>query len=228
MAVSMTRRYQNYQPEINTYVPACNFAADFSDDTVQRVSFGTPAVAAAADILSAQSIAAAGTTQRASLLSYRSTARFGRNVKVVASGAATSTVTPRGRDYWGQPMYEVLTLNGATPVLGLKAFYLLDSVAYTLTAAVTINVGWGASFGLLYKAVKVLSEEADGAVQTVGTLTAPVLTDPMTSTTGDPRGTYVPNVTPDGAKDITGLFVFDNSVNAAGNGGLMGIQHVYA
>jgi hypothetical protein len=55
----------------------------------------------------------------------------------------------------------------------------------------------------------------------------PDLTDPQTTTTGDPRGTYEPNLTPDGSEIIVSI-VGDPSVNASGNGGLYGIKHVIA
>lgn len=57
--------------------------------------------------------------------------------------------------------------------------------------------------------------------------TLPVLTDPQTLTTGDPRGTYEPILTPDGSEIIVGL-IGDPSYNAAGNGGYHGIKHVIA
>lgn len=58
--------------------------------------------------------------------------------------------------------------------------------------------------------------------------TPPILTDPQTPSTGDPRGTYEPNVTPDGTSEIIIGLVGDPFINAAGNGGLMGIRHVVA
>ena len=53
-------------------------------------------------------------------------------------------------------------------------------------------------------------------------------TDAATVTTGDPRGTYEPLVTMDGAKEIEVALNGDPSVNSSGNGGLHGIQHYYA
>jgi hypothetical protein len=55
----------------------------------------------------------------------------------------------------------------------------------------------------------------------------PDLTDPGTTTTGDPRGTYESITTPAGFEIIVGL-VGDNAINAANNGGLLGIKHVVA
>lgn len=52
----------------------------------------------------------------------------------------------------------------------------------------------------------------------------PDTTDPATASTGDPRGTYLPAATPNGAIEFIVGYVADSSVNAAGNGGLYGIQ----
>lgn len=224
MAVNISKRNAGYHPDINCYVPKCDYMAGLENGTA-RISFGTPAVTAAAGILSAQSINAAVTVYRASLLSYRSDAAFGRNLVVVASGAATSTVDAYGRDFYGQPMRETLTLNGTTPVVGVKAFYVLDSIVCGATSSTTINLGWGTKFGLPAKCVNVIKETADGVTANAGTLTAPVLTDPQTATTGDPRGLYVPTTTPDGSKQIVIVAEFDNSVNSSDNGGYMGIAH---
>jgi hypothetical protein len=210
---------------INSYVPAMKYAADMVIDGVTRISFGAPAVASATLIVNASSINAAVTK---SALTYTADATYGRAVQMVLSGAGTPTVQVFGRDFWGQPMSETMTGNGTTPVLGKKAFKYIDSWSSTLVAATTINIGTQNIFGLPYKCVKVLSEEADGVIATIGTLTAPVLTDPQTATTGDPRGTYTPNTTPDGSKVLTIYALFDNSTNAAGNGGLMGIKQVSA
>lgn len=223
----MTKQVPTYLPRrINRYVPSMAYAVDAEDGKITNLSFGTPAASAAAGILSAQSISPAGSTT--TLLSSQSDAAFGRNVIVIASGAATSTVSIRGRDYWGQPMIETLTLNGANSVVGLKAFYTLDSVAWTNTNATTINLGWGTSLGYPYKVEKVLIENLNDAPGTVGTPTVPVLTDPQTATTGDPRGTYVTNASMNGTNVIDIAVIASAKANAAGNGGLQGIAHFYS
>jgi len=56
--------------------------------------------------------------------------------------------------------------------------------------------------------------------------TLPVLTDPQTTTTGDPRGTYESIATFDGSTEIIVGLVGDPSYNSSGNGGLHGIKHV--
>lgn len=78
------------------------------------------------------------------------------------------------------------------------------------------------------------SAAASAAGDTVGvTLTPtqfllPDLTDPATSITGEPRGSYEPVATMDGVKEIRVGLVGDNQVNASNNGGLHGIQHFFA
>lgn len=53
------------------------------------------------------------------------------------------------------------------------------------------------------------------------------LTDPMTTITGDPRGTYDPLTAPAGVEIIVNM-IGDNAVNASNNGGLHGIRHEFA
>lgn len=225
MAETHSKQYPEYAPEINRYVPACTFAGDVSLGGIVQVDFGAPAVTSATGILSARSIDTAATVQRASLTSYRSDARFGRNLIVRASGAATSTVDAYGRDFYGQPIRETLTLNNTTSVTGLKSFMVLDRVVCGATTSITIDLGWGTRMGLPYKITSVIKETADGVTASAGTLTAPVLTDPQTATTGDPRGQYAPTTTPDGSKQLSIVAIVDDGVNASGNGGLMGIAH---
>lgn len=238
----MTQRVGKFRPRrVSQYCPAMSYAADMIHLGPYEVKFGPVAVASATNILSGQSIATATDTITAgvSLLqdntdpvntSYQAEfpygPGFGRNIQVVASGAATSTVTIYGRDYLGQAMAETLTLNGATPVLGLKAFKWIDKIAWTATSATTINVGTGAKLGLPYRMQNVLEEMSDRArVATLGTFVSGVLTDPQTATTGDPRGTYVPNTTPDGSKYLAAVFQPNSFINSSGNGGLHGIAH---
>jgi hypothetical protein len=214
----------------NMYVPAMQYTSE-SDAGVLFVDFGPVAAADADAIADGVDIATAGTSVNftGTVPDVVSPNPFGTNVTVVASGAATSTVTVRGWDYYGQPMLETLTLNGATPVAGKKAFMQVLNYSFGATAATTIDIGWGTQLGLPYKCVKVLSEEEDGTPKsTLGTLTAPVLTDPATATTGDPRGTYVPNTTVNGVKHVTARIFIDNGINASGNGGLMGVKHYFA
>lgn len=230
MTMTSTRRFAEYHPEINQYVPAMEYAADLGDGMVANIDFTTPSggflpTVDTDGILDGQSINSAVTVERASLLSYRAPCRFGNTITAVASGTATSNVTLVGRDYWGQPLRKTMALTSGTPIVFVTAFVLLDRIIFGATSSITVDLGWGKACGLPYKAVKVLSDEVDGVTGTVGTLTTPVLTDPATASTGDPRGLFTMTGTPDGAKSFSATFVFSNSRNAAGNGGLMGIQN---
>lgn len=220
------RPRNNFVEGFNYYVPSMQAGADMAQLRKQRISFANPVVADVDAILAAQSIAAAvDTTTFHADYTPTKMSLYGRNITVVASGAATSNVTVIGRDYLGQPMRESFTLNGTTPVTGLKAFKYVDRITAGLTAGTTINVGWGTRLGLPYKTRAVNREYTDQVVASAGTLTAPVLTDPQTATTGDPRGTYIPTTTPDGTKVLEIDAELDGELNAAGRGGLHGIAH---
>ena len=223
----MTQQVRSYTVEgMNYYVPGMQAGADLGQTLSQRLSLGTPIVADADGILNDQSIATAGSTSTfLATYSVANMSLYGRCLSVVASGAATSNVTVIGRDYLGQPMRESFTLNGTTPVVGLKAFKYVDLVTFGATAATTIDLGWNDKLGLPYKTVAVEREYAAGVVAAAGTLVTPVLTDPQTATTGDPRGTYDPTTTLNGSTLIEADVQYNNSVNAAGNGGLHGIKH---
>jgi hypothetical protein len=203
------------------------YASDVNISGETRISFGAPGLANATFFLSALSLAAAAVTP-GSALSNNATvdSPYGRILQIVASGAATGTVIVDGYDYLGQPMSENLTLNGATPVIGLKAFYTIRQVTTPLVAATTMNLGTGAKLGLPYKAGRTISEEfAQVVVATVGVLTAPVLTNPATATTGDPRGTLTPNSTLNGTSVLTETLEFYGDVDATNTGGLHGVPH---
>lgn len=220
---------RTFQPGLNYYVPAMQAAGDLGQALNGRFNFGLAVIAAsAALILSAQSIAAAvDTTAFAGGFtnSEAQMGKYGRVLTVVASGAATSSVDVYGRDYLGQKVRETFTLTGTTPVVGKKAMRYVDRVVAGITGGTTINLGVGTGLGLPYVTTKVMSEWIDRVSGTVGTLTAPIFTDPQTAITGDPRGTFVPNTAPNGSRFIEVDVELSNYVNTAGNGGLHGIAH---
>lgn len=213
----------NFPRRINAYVPGMQYSSDVNWNGMTRVSFGAPAASVTTGIINVQSIATVATLDLSGIAVAPEP--YGRNVTYVASGAATSTVTLLGQDYLGQLITETKTLNGATPVLGTKAFKSFISATWTVTAATTISVGWGASLGLPYRALRAAYEVANGALAAAGTLIAAVLTDPQTATTGDPRGLYTPTTALNGTNVISGVFEFANDINSSGNGGLHGIRH---
>lgn len=221
-----------YPTGVNVYVPSMTYAADV-DINGHIPADLSPLVAmlaaSATGILSAQSIATAvDTTTFAAAFANNNNiseaymGRFGRNVTVVASGAATSNVTVYGADYLGQAMAESFTLNGTTPVVGLKAFRRVFRVTAGVTAATTINVGYGTTLGLPYAYIgEGVSYTDDVLNASQGTFTARVATQSLTS--GDPRGTWIPaagNV-PDGTRRHKVRF-------QALKGNLYGSRHVQA
>lgn len=199
----------------NYYVPSMKYAADVSEQGLCRVELGAPVALDADGILAAQSIATAGSTSTfASTYSEAAMGRYGRNVTVIASGAATSTVTVNGYDYLGQPVRETLTLNGANTVNGVKTFYTITSVSFGATAATTINVGWGNALGLPYRAAvtSIMAERVSGAAPTAGAIVAGAATaTTQTATTADPRGTYTPHSgsLPDGTRTYDFAYFVD-------------------
>jgi hypothetical protein len=132
----------------------------------------------------------------------------------VSDGAATSTVTVHGFDYLGQPMQETLTLNGTTPVVGVKMFRHVTRVVAAVTAGRTVDVGWGNVIGLPYKLLKSDAEFVSNAVPAdAGTLTAGNDTT-VSATTSEPRGKYAPhtNNVPNGTRTyrIAGYWDVEN------------------
>ena len=74
---------------VNDYVPAMAYSSDVNYNGGTRVNFGRPALASATGIATALSVAAVGSFDLTSVAQID--APFGRNITVVASGAATST-----------------------------------------------------------------------------------------------------------------------------------------
>lgn len=207
----MTAKGEFFPRRTNQYVPNMQYAADVRKGGTGKIRIPAMPALDADGILAAEDIAVAGsTTTFAATLTVAAMAKFGRNVTAVASGAATSTVTVHGHDYVGQPMTEVLTLNGTTPVLGKKAFKFIDKIEYGATAATTINVGWGNVLGLPYKLLKAYTELVDNVVATsAGTFVAGN-NSAGTGTSADSRGTLAvhTNHAPDGSRyyDVEALF----------------------
>lgn len=196
----MTAMGEYFPYGVNLRVANMEYAADVNLNGPVEIDLGAPAAADADGLVDGQSIAAAGEVSVAASTEAIA-GKFGRNVTVVASGAATSLVTVHGYDYLGQPMSENYTLNGATPVVGKKAFRHVSSVEYAATAATTIDVGFGAILGLPYKMIGDAIDYTDKVRSgTQGTYV--VGADTQTATSNDPRGTFAPHstVVPNGAR----------------------------
>lgn len=182
-----------------------------------RAQFGAPVALNATGYLSGQSIASAGETT--ALLRNDVPGRWGRNVTVVASGAATSNVTVHGFDYLNQRMTESFTLNGTTPVIGNKCFNWIERVVFGATAGTTINVGWGNGFGLPYKFVALQTEIKNSVITAnAGAFVAGLANGTAaTATNADVRGRYTPaTVLPDGNNTFELIYVVDEN-NLHGN-----------
>lgn len=217
----MTQRMPDYYPaKVNVHVPDMSYSADVVHNGPNEFSLGAPVVTDADGILDGHSIAATGSTTTFNVLyTTAKMATFGRNVTVVASGAASSAVTIKGRDYLGQPMLETLTLNGTTPVVGVKAFKTIEEVSYAATA-VTIDVGWADKLGLPYAATSLLAELEDGATASAGTFVARSVAT-QSATSADPRGTYDPASACDGSTEFQLVMMCDRD-------NLQGVAHYYA
>src|SRR5436190_6230819 len=214
----------NFPRRINAYVPAMAYSADVNYNGETRVNFGAPAAASTTAILNAGSMT--GVTS-IDLSSASIADAYGRCIQIAASGANATVVTINGWDYLGQPLAESLTLNGATPVVGNKAFKSFSNVTIT-AAATTLSIGTGVKLGLPYKAIRAVYEIGNGALAAAGSLQAPSVVDPATATTTDPRGLYTTTTTMNGANIISAAFNMLNDVNTANNGGLHGIRQAAA
>lgn len=227
---------RDYNPRfVNRYVPALQYSGEVAiNGGIYRCSLGAPAAADTDGLLDGvDTTATSGTivvngNANLGVLGNEADARYGRNVTFTGAGAGAKVVTIVGRDYLGQPMRETITGSGGAGA-GLKAFKWVDQIILGAVAGDSdSDFGWGDVLGLPYKTVKILSEEADGVDETsLGTFAQGIETDPQTATTGDPRGTYDPNASLNGSKEITITAIADVYINANGNGGLHGIRQYY-
>jgi hypothetical protein len=226
-----------YLRGMNYYVPAMTGDTQFDDAGYGFVDFGTPNLAVADAILAAGAVSTTygigGTAFNGSVNSVaagftRSDGQltdspWGRVITAVGIGAGTNALVINGLDYLGQAVQKSVALNGTTPITFLCAFKWINSIV--VPAGTTVNVGFSDALGLPFKTDTIVSEFVDGALGTVGGFVAPVLTDPATNATGDPRGTYDPQTALNGVKQIRALAHANSWVNASGNGGLHGIRH---
>jgi hypothetical protein len=217
---------------VNMYVPGMQYASDLIHGQPTAFSLGTPAVEAAASLSAAAGLANALVTYG---LNLEVDARYGRGIRVDFSGVPGTNAVVRllGEDYLGQPIVKDFTGASAattTTASGVVMWKRITGVRVTVVAsnAVQIQIGTLKPLGLPYKGVVAWARENNvdiltGTAQAAWTL--PVLTDPATLATAEPRGVYTPGATLNGILEIIVALDGDNSVNAAGNGGLHGIRH---
>lgn len=171
---------------------------------VALIHIGAPAVGAATTVVNAAARAAVGKTTYAAPVVLD----VPRALTVKSSTTdTTQKVTIRGVDVYGQALSETLSLNGTSAVNGKKAFSVVYSDEVDIALAGNLSIGTQNVFGLPFflpggtsaGAGYVLKEVQDGAAATAGTFKGGDLTK-ATAATGDVRGTWSPNATPDGAK----------------------------
>lgn len=165
------------------------------------ITLGAPIVGDADGISVSQSVVFA-TTPLATItgaLASGGVATFDVPRNVVGAWTGTAVLTVTGTSVYGNTIVE--SSASGTSFAGKKAFKTITKVSFS--ADVTgATVGTGNVLGLpifLPGAAYILKEIQDGAAATAGTTVAGVSTA-ATATSGDVRGTYVPNATPDGAK----------------------------
>lgn len=126
-----------------------------------------------------------------------------RNLIFTSAGNDSGrTFTITSNDIYGNALTEAVTGANAGVAAGKKAHYSNITVSIDAAAAGTVSIGFGNVLGLpgfLPNAVHILKELQDGATVAAGTTVAGDQSNP-TTTTGDVRGTYVPNSAPDGTK----------------------------
>lgn len=147
-----------------------------------------------------------------------------------STSVVACTVLITGTDEYGDTMSELFTITatGTTKTAtGKKAFKQITTVAITSAGDATTNtcnIGFGDSLGLPYFLTAVANAilMIDGVPQTtVGTLTPAVTTSPATTTTGDVRGTWLPNSATDATRRYSLLMwniptaVQENSASSA-------------
>ena len=223
----MFRDREGFPTGINQYVPGMQHATEVTIHQPTLFVLGKPAASAAGGVASLVPANTIAGTQ--SYYTWTSDARYGRMLSYTPSGVpgTNNVVDIYGTDYLGQPMVERITGASAasTLIAGVKVFYRVTH-ARIITAAsnpVTFSIGTANGLGLPFKGIVQYVFE-DGVAVALTTV-APVLTDPQTATTGDPRGTLTPTNAPNGTREYSVMMLGNPSVNAAGNGGLHGIKH---
>lgn len=232
---SVARNSQFRLRRINSYCEGMQYNCEVGADGEMRVNIGQPP-AADADLIVTAVALTANETFSAVLANSEVDAPYGRALVIAASIANTRACTISGWDYLGQPMTEVITFDGSTPVVGKKAFFFVGAVDVgDGTDTSSITVGTTDKFGLPFYTVALIRELIDGANVTSGAVTAG-LQGAQTTTSADPRGLYVPVTTPDGAVEFVATVVVASMItegvgkfnHPVMQGGLHGTRHYAA
>lgn len=166
---------------------------------VRYLDLGSPIATAAANLRAAAAIAAPGAI--ALLLTQLDVPR---NI-IFTCGTDSSNVvfTITSKDVYGFTVVENVAGVSGGVAAGKKAHYGPVAIsASAIPTSGTVSIGVGNVLGLpafLPNAKHIIAEFLDGAGATAGTTVAGDQAFPS-ATTGDVRGTYVPNSAPDGTK----------------------------
>ena len=148
----------------------------------------------------------------AAVASYDPRLMIARALRYVSgtAGDTTQTLTTRGFDVYNQPMSEVITLNGTTPVSGKKAFkYILSITPSANTGAISVGtldifglplLAAGTSVAIAFPPITIYWAGVN--ITAVVGFTIADATSPATGTTGDVRGTYAVQSASDGTKEL--------------------------
>lgn len=177
------------------------------------VDFGAVDAAAANNVWTSAALTAAGSVTPVAptgALVSGGVATFDVPRNVVAAWTGTSVITITGTDEYGAVVKE--SSASGVALTGKKAFKTITGIS--VSADVTgLTVGTGVVLGLPiylpYAAGAVLKEIQDGANATAGTFVAGVRTA-ATALTGDVRGTWAPNGTPNGTINFATVILSDN------------------
>lgn len=174
----------------------------FSWDDVAPYNADDDALKAAGTITGAGTLTLAGTF----VTSGVATMDIPRNITITpaATLAATGSLTFYGTDYYGEAIAEHIPIASTTVASqGNKAFKTVTAAVALGTVTIGVSIGSGNKFGLPFALDGIWGIQSFYADTTEelssATVVPRVTTDPATATTGDVRGTIVPNTTPDGS-----------------------------
>jgi hypothetical protein len=197
-------------PGVDRYPPASvqtasPVASRVSYAPTYEVDFGAVAAVTATGVCAAQAVAGAVSLVVNGTLAVSGVATFDvpRTVSAVSANAGdtTQSLTLTGTDEFGVVVRETLALNGTTTVNSKKALKTVTAVASSAATAGNISVGTSKILGVpcfVPQTGQYIRELQDGVTPTAGAFTA-ADTAKASLTTGDVRGTWTPNGTPNAA-----------------------------
>lgn len=169
-------------------------------DNVIAFTLGSPKALSTTSLRAAAAIGGAGAL---TLITAATVFDVPRNVTTTSSGNdSASTYTVVGTDEYGNTLVENIAGGNVATVQGKKAFKTITSITAAGAGTGNISFGHGDVLGLpvfIPGAGNIIREILDSAAATAGTLAAGS-TATQTATTGDVRGTYIPNSATDGSR----------------------------